>query len=89
MIGPRYDIAAGTNVATAIQDMIRRWRPDVTFDFPATDRTTSRVVFTKHHPWRDAEDLAMSIGYELVLDASGACTLRPAPEKEWPVDGTT
>lgn len=80
-----YIIEAGTNYATAIQDMVRNRMPDAVFNFASTSRTTPRLFFgeqSSNDPWQDAQDLATAIGYELFFDARGICTLRPEPDPE-------
>jgi hypothetical protein len=78
-----FVIREGTNVATAIQSLIRNRFPACTFNFCSTEETTPRMVFgeqSQNDPWSDCQELAMSAGLELFFDPYGICTLRPQPD---------
>lgn len=72
-------IASGTNVATAIKDLIDNRLPGLTFSFTTTTRTTPVVVLgleVDNDPWVDAQTLARSIGCEVLFGPTGVCVLR-------------
>lgn len=75
-----YVIAAGTNVATAIQAMINARVPGLTYNFTPTTAVTPVLVYnTGDDPWAKARELAASIGYDLYFDQTGICCLTPVP----------
>ncbi|CAB4218266.1 hypothetical protein UFOVP1608_18 [uncultured Caudovirales phage] len=73
-----YTIAAGTDLGTAIQNLLTdRWI-DVPCRFSATTETINKAVFgteTDNDPWRDAQGIAKSAGYDLYFDADGYAVL--------------
>lgn len=78
-----YVIAAGTNYATAIQDLIANRLPGTIFSFMLTTRTTPLLVLgveRDHDPWKLAQEMAAALGAELFFDADGVCVLRPEPD---------
>lgn len=80
-----YTIAAGTNVGVAIQALIEDRVPGVfTYAFSATAVVTSGSVTYEANadPWQAAQRLAEGIGYELLFDPEGVCTLRPVPDPD-------
>lgn len=83
-----YTVAKGTNVVTAIQQLLEdRW-DDVKTSFVPSSDTVNRMVFgleTDNDPWADAQRLAKSCGLELYFDGTGTARLEPARE----YDGAT
>lgn len=77
-----YVIGKGTNVATAIRDLIDSRVPGLTYNLMPTSRTVgSQAVFDRGgDPWDAASDLARNIGAELFFDADGVLVLRPEPD---------
>jgi len=75
-----YAIAAGTNVATAIQTLLSSVVSGLTFNMVTTTVTTPAITYTEDDdPWARAQDLAASIGCELFFDVNGIVTMRPQP----------
>lgn len=76
-----YVIAAGTNYVTAIQDLITFRYPGATFSFPTgVTNTTPRLYFQENWDiWKQAQKMAVAIGYDLYFDAYGVCTMTPVP----------
>lgn len=81
-----YVVASGTNVGTAIAELLATRVPGLDYtNFAVTSYTTPRVVFgesTENDPWRDAQGLAAAIGYELFFDPSGNPVLRSVPDAD-------
>lgn len=76
-----YTIAAGTNVATAIRDLLNSRISGLTYSFVSTTATTPLVVLNEgDDPWQRAQELASAAGLELYFDAYGVCTLRVPPD---------
>lgn len=79
-----YEVAAGTNYATAIRDLVVSrlpWLSEAEQQFMATPYTTPGLVFTSDDdPWKVAQDMASSIGAELYFDGDGVCVLQPQPD---------
>jgi hypothetical protein len=86
-----YDIADGTDVATAIRDLLKNRLPvlaDSDFNFIRTDGLRGGPVYTTPHiiflpqddPWEGAMGMAKSIGCELLFDAAGKPVLRYQPD---------
>jgi hypothetical protein len=73
-----YTIPTGTNLADAIQGLLEdRW-VDVQCRFTSTTETINKAVFgteSDNDPWRDAQGIAKSAGYELYFDADGYAVL--------------
>jgi hypothetical protein len=75
-----YQIAAGTNYATAIENMIAAGVAGLTFLFPSTSFTTPLLTFAAQEDrWEKAQNMAKSIGQELLFDGLGRCVMRPEP----------
>lgn len=78
-----YEIASGTNLATAIQNILEdRWA-DVTCIFDPTSATTSKTILgldTDNDPWQDAVRIAESAGLDLFFDGDGIARLRNLPD---------
>lgn len=79
-----YVIAAGTNLATAIKDLIGSRLAGLTYNFATTTRTTPLTVYEEGDrsgdPWSNAQDLARAGGMEVFFDALGGVVLRPVPD---------
>lgn len=75
-----YVVAKGTNVVTAITQLLQdRW-DDIPTSFASSTDTVNRMVFgleTDNDPWADAQRLANSCGLELYFDGSGTARLEP------------
>lgn len=75
-----YVIASGTNVVTAIIDMISLQMSGLTFIATATAYTTPLLVFEEgEDPWEKAQLMAESIGMEIFFDVEGRCVIRSIP----------
>lgn len=75
-----YQIAAGTNYATAIQALIVAGVPSTTFSFASTTFTTPLLTFgAQSDRWEAAQGMARSIGCEIYFDGRGICVLRAEP----------
>lgn len=75
-----YPVAAGTNVGTAIANIVTSRYAAATLNFaPASAVTAALVYDAGGDPWTAATDLAASIGYELFVDPTGVFVLRPVP----------
>lgn len=71
-----YVIAAGTNYATAIQNLLSSRMPTLAFRFAATAATTPLLVFDQGaDPWKSAQTMASSIGCLLYFDPLGVCVM--------------
>lgn len=79
-----YEIAEGTNYATAIKDLIKSripWLADDQYDFMVTSYVTPDLVFLPDDdPWVVAQQMAQSLGAELLFNGEGKCVLRPEPD---------
>jgi hypothetical protein len=76
-----YNIAVGTNYATAIKNLLASSVPQLTFNFAATTYTTPAIALVPgDDPWAKAIDMASAIGMDLAFDAFGVCTLKPIPD---------
>ena len=76
-----YSVAAGTNYATAIQDLIESVVPGLEFLFPSTTFTTPPVLAFPRlsDPWLAAIGMAKSIGMELKFDGLGRLVMNAEP----------
>lgn len=87
-----YEIADGTNYATAIQLMILDGVPSTTFSFPTTSFTTPALVWPMGSDrWAAARNMAASCGWEIYFDSLGRCAARSEPSittvsSSWTVD---
>lgn len=73
-------IAAGTNYATAIEDLISAGVDGLEFLFPSTTFTTPLLTFSAQDDrWEAAQKMARSIGHEILFDGLGRCVMRPEP----------
>jgi Domain of unknown function (DUF5047) len=80
--GDVYPIAGGTNVGTAIQNLITAEWPfgPLTFNFAATTQVTPSTPLVYQpgdDPWQKCLDLAAGIGYEVYFDRTGSPTFAP------------
>lgn len=75
-----YPIAAGTNGATAIHDLIAAAMPGLTYNFMTTSYTVpGNVLPAQSDRWAAARDMATAMGAELFFNGPGALVLRPEP----------
>lgn len=75
-----YQIAAGTNYATAIHDLIDAGVPGLTYAFATTTFTTPLLTFAAQSDrWDAARGMAKAIGCELYFDGDGVCKMRLEP----------
>lgn len=73
-----YQVAAGTNVNTAIQNVVTAAYPSATFALAATSATTPLVTAKEQDDrWKFAQDLAASVGCVLFFDGDGVCRSQP------------
>lgn len=73
-------IPAGTNVGSAIADVLTTAYPAVILNLVSTSEVTPLLVFAEgEDPWVAAQEMATSIGMELFFDAAGWATMRPPP----------
>jgi hypothetical protein len=73
-----WQIAAGTDVATAVEQLLLSRYPDIEYDFALTGDTVNATILEageSSDPWRDAQAIAQSAGLELAFDPSGVCRL--------------
>ncbi len=72
-----YVVTAGTNYASAIQNLIQSRVSWISFNFATTGLTTPQLVFSAgDDPWQRAQEMAASIGCVLYFDINGICTLQ-------------
>lgn len=75
-----YQIAAGTNYATAIETLISVGVSGLTYLFPSVTFTTPLLTFSAQQDrWEAAQSMARSIGHEILFDGLGRCIMRPEP----------
>lgn len=78
-----YNIAAGTNLNTAIQNIVSpRFDFPVTYNLPPTSSTTAAMTFglsSSDDPWAACVSIAQAAGNQVFFDASGVCTMLPWP----------
>jgi hypothetical protein len=75
-----YQIAAGTNYATAIEDLIADGVSGLEYLFPSTTFTTPLLTFAAQEDrWEKAQQMARAIGMELLFDGLGRPLMRPEP----------
>lgn len=77
-----YTIAAGTNVLTAIKDIIKRTFPDAEYDAISTTLTTTAPMLfdAGSDPWDAVTQLAKSMGCEIYFDVLGRVAVVPPPD---------
>lgn len=78
-----YQIASGTNVATAILALLQDRYADIQTRFTSTSATTAAVTLgldNSNDPWSDAQKLAEAAALSLYFDADGVCVLEPVSD---------
>lgn len=77
-----YVVEAGTNVLTAIKEIVKRTFPDIQYDTITTTLTTSAPMLldTGADPWQACYDLARSMGCEIYFDVLGRLAVVPPPD---------
>lgn len=76
-----YQVAAGTNYATAIQDVIEAGVVGFQYDFATTGLVTPALIQEEGADrWKFAQDMASAIGMTLYFDGDGVCVLRPVTQ---------
>lgn len=77
-----YVIAAGTNIVTAIKDILALTFPDLQYDAISTSLTTTAPLLydANDDPWEVVCKLADSIGCEVFFDAVGDCAIAPVAD---------
>jgi hypothetical protein len=74
-----YNVAAGTNYATAILDVIQAAYPDVEYDLTTTALTTPALIAEEGGDrWQFAQDMATAIAMRLYFDGDGVLRLVPS-----------
>lgn len=74
-----YEVAAGTNVETAIRNVVTVAIPDVVTVFPGVTFVTPQLRAEEGADrWKFAQDIATASGLELYFDGDGALRLAPA-----------
>jgi hypothetical protein len=76
-----YQVPLGTNLVTAIQNLITTGAPGVKFSAVATGRATTSVLLFDQASDRmaAADKIADSFGAEVVFDPMGVCVIRTRP----------
>lgn len=80
-----YTVARGTNVVTAITNLLQNRWDDIQISFASSDETVGKSVFgtePENDPWQDAKKLAKSAGLDLYFDGNGVARLEPVPTYE-------
>lgn len=73
-------IGSGTNYIVAIQRILETADPGIEVNFPATSLATPQLMFEEQgDPWEAAKKMAASMGYELIFDSMGVCTMHAEP----------
>jgi hypothetical protein len=77
-----YTIAEGTNVITAIKDILARTFDDLVYDTMSTTLTVTptQVFDAGEDPWEVCLGLALSLGADLYFDIYGTVVISPAPD---------
>lgn len=78
-----YIIAAQTNTAQAIHDLLDNRMPGLRYHLEPTKATVPLTVLgtsTDNDPWDDAQTIASADGMELFFDADDIVTLRTIPD---------
>jgi Domain of unknown function (DUF5047) len=76
-----YQIAAGTNYATAILSTIQAVWPDVPHNLATTSRTTPVLIAEEGSDrWDFCQRMAAAIGMELFFDGNGVLTMQPVAQ---------
>lgn len=73
-----YTIAAGTNYATAIEDVLKAGWPEITVDITPTTLTTPLLIGEEGGDrWKFAQEMAAALGHSLYFDGDGVAVTRP------------
>lgn len=75
-----YQIASGTNIKTALTELLQNRWTDIPLRFSDTTITTAAITLgldTENDPWADAQEIAETAGMDLYFDADGYCVLEP------------
>ncbi|MEP7115112.1 MAG: DUF5047 domain-containing protein [Ilumatobacteraceae bacterium] len=81
-----YQIVAGVNYATAIQNLIGAGVDGLTYQFAPVPFATPLLTFpAQADRWDAAQGMAKSCGFELFFDGTGTLVLRPEPTFTAPV----
>lgn len=77
-----YVVAAGSNVLTAIKEIVKRTFPGITYDTITTGLSTSAPMLldTGSDPWEACTQLAKSMGCEIYFDVLGRLVVAPPPD---------
>lgn len=76
-----YQVADGTNYATAIQDVLDAGVPGFQYNFATTGLTTPNLIQEEGADrWAFAQSMASAIGMTLYFDGDGICVLRPVAQ---------
>ena len=75
-----YQVPAGENFADAIQALIADGVAGLEYLFPSVTFTTPLLTFdAQDDRWEAGQQMAKSIGHELLFDGFGRCMMRPEP----------
>lgn len=75
-----YQVASGTNYATAIEALISDGVSGLSYNLPTTPYTTPKLTFdAQSDRWEAAQKMARSCGWELYFDGNGDVTARNEP----------
>jgi hypothetical protein len=81
-----YSVAAGTNMGTAILNMVQAGVPGLPYSFTSTPYTSPVLTFAAQSDrWDAAQGMASSIGCELFFDGAGYLRLRNELSSATPV----
>lgn len=74
-----YIIPTGTNIVDAVQTILARTFPDLSYDAISTTRTTTapRLYDVGNDPWDAVTVLAQSLGCEIYFDVGGWVVIAP------------
>lgn len=74
-----YNVTSGTNVLTAIKQIISRTFDNAVYNAVSTNLTvpSSKVYDRSNDPWAACLDLARSMGCEIYFDVNGIIVIRP------------
>lgn len=76
-----YSVAASTNYATAIQELVEDGVSDLEYLFASTSHTTPLLTFAAQEDrWQAGVKMAASIGCRLQFDGLGRLVLTPEPD---------
>lgn len=77
-----YVVASGTNLLTAIKEIIKRTFPGAEYDATSTALVTTAPMLldTGTDPWEACTSLARSMGCEIYFDVEGRIVIAPPPD---------